>query len=144
MATVVREIERKYDAASGGTAALDAVNTMAGTAGVAAVPEQPEQLLDAIYYDTTDLRLIRAGITLRRRTGGEDAGWHLKPAVMTSGRHGETSASGRTEGRSSAEGMTVTYRVPAVVQAVPQIMISNGLGTCGPSCARSTLRARRS
>jgi CHAD domain-containing protein len=78
MTTVVRETERKYDAASGGTAALDAVKTMAGTAGVAAVRELPEQLLDAIYYDTADLRLIGAGITLRRRTGGEDAGWHLK------------------------------------------------------------------
>ena len=78
MATVVRETERKYEPARGGTAALDAVKTMTGTAGVAAVSELPEQLLDAIYYDTADLRLIRAGITLRRRTGGEDAGWHLK------------------------------------------------------------------
>ena len=78
MATVVREVERKYDAAAGGTAALDAVETMTGTAGVAAVSQQGEQLLDAVYYDTADLRLIGAGITLRRRTGGEDAGWHLK------------------------------------------------------------------
>src|SRR5271157_4946514 len=78
MATVVRETERKYEPAAGGTAALEAVKTMAGTAGVAAVSELPEQLLDAIYYDTADLRLIGAGITLRRRTGGEDAGWHLK------------------------------------------------------------------
>ena len=78
MATVVRETERKYDAPGGGTAVLDAVKTMTGTAGVAAVSELPEQLLDAIYYDIADLRLIRAGITLRRRTGGEDAGWHLK------------------------------------------------------------------
>ena len=78
MATVVRETERKYEPAGGGTAALEAVKTMAGTAGVAAVSELPEQLLDAIYYDTADLRLIGAGITLRRRTGGEDAGWHLK------------------------------------------------------------------
>ena len=78
MATVVHETERKYDAAREGTAALDAVKTMTGTAGVAAVSELPEQLLDAIYYDTADLWLIRAGITLRRRTGGEDAGWHLK------------------------------------------------------------------
>ena len=30
------------------------------------------------FYDTADLRLIGAGITLRRRTGGGDAGWHLK------------------------------------------------------------------
>jgi len=75
---VVREIERKYDPAAGATAALDAVRTMTGTAGIAAVSQQDDQLLDAVYYDTADLRLIGAGITLRRRTGGEDAGWHLK------------------------------------------------------------------
>jgi len=78
VATVVREIERKYEPGTAGTAALDAVKAMTGTAGVAAVSQQGEQLLDAVYYDTADLRLIRAGITLRRRTGGADAGWHLK------------------------------------------------------------------
>ena len=36
------------------------------------------QRLAATYFDTADLRLARAGLTLRRRTGGEDAGWHLK------------------------------------------------------------------
>ena len=77
MATVVREVERKYDVA-GGTTVLDAMETMTGTAGVAAVSQQGEQLLNAVYYDTADLRLIGAGITLRRRTGGQDAGWHLK------------------------------------------------------------------
>jgi inorganic triphosphatase YgiF len=78
MAAVVREIERKYAPAAGGAAALDAVKTMIGTAGVAAVAEPAEQLLDVVYYDTADLRLIRAGITMRRRTGGEDPDWHLK------------------------------------------------------------------
>ncbi|MER5718071.1 CYTH and CHAD domain-containing protein [Streptomyces sp. NPDC002132] len=34
--------------------------------------------LDAVYYDTADLRLARSAATLRRRTGGPDAGWHLK------------------------------------------------------------------
>jgi CHAD domain-containing protein len=77
VAIVVREIERKYDAA-GAPPALDAVTSMTGVAGVAAVSRQDEQILDAVYYDTEDLRLIRAGVTLRRRTGGEDAGWHLK------------------------------------------------------------------
>ena len=48
MATVVREIERKYDPAEGGTAALDAVKAMTGTAGIAAVSQQGEQLLDAV------------------------------------------------------------------------------------------------
>ncbi len=77
MATVFREIERKYDAIAA-AAALDAVKGMTSEPGVAAVSQQDEEILDAVYYDTEDLRLIRAGVTLRRRTGGGDAGWHLK------------------------------------------------------------------
>ena len=85
MATVLREVERKYDAATA-AGALDAVTSMIGVAGVAAVSQPGEELLDAVYYDTADLRLIRAGVTLRRRTGGEDAGWHLKlPAGADTG-----------------------------------------------------------
>ncbi len=34
--------------------------------------------LSATYYDTDDLSLTRHKVTLRRRTGGDDAGWHLK------------------------------------------------------------------
>jgi inorganic triphosphatase YgiF len=34
--------------------------------------------LSATYYDTADQRLAASKITLRRRTGGTDAGWHLK------------------------------------------------------------------
>src|SRR4051795_12617695 len=34
--------------------------------------------LEATYYDTSDHRLAGARLTLRRRTGGDDAGWHLK------------------------------------------------------------------
>lgn len=37
-----------------------------------------EHLLRAVYYDTPDLLLVRHRITLRRREGGLDAGWHLK------------------------------------------------------------------
>lgn len=41
--------------------------------------------LSATYYDTEDLVLTRAKITLRRRVGGKDDGWHVKlPAVETS------------------------------------------------------------
>ncbi len=46
--------------------------------GVAAVGQPVEHRLDATYFDTADLRLARARVTLRRRTGGTDAGWHLK------------------------------------------------------------------
>jgi CHAD domain-containing protein len=34
--------------------------------------------LQATYFDTPQATLQRLGITLRRRTGGADAGWHLK------------------------------------------------------------------
>ncbi len=34
--------------------------------------------LHATYHDTADLALARAQVTLRRREGGEDDGWHLK------------------------------------------------------------------
>ncbi|MGN6607424.1 MAG: CYTH and CHAD domain-containing protein [Jatrophihabitans sp.] len=34
--------------------------------------------LQAAYYDTAERHLFRSGLTLRRRRGGEDEGWHLK------------------------------------------------------------------
>lgn len=37
----------------------------------------PQRHLDAVYYDTVDLRLARWGITVRHRTG-EDDGWTVK------------------------------------------------------------------
>ncbi|WJY68476.1 CYTH and CHAD domain-containing protein [Corynebacterium auris] len=46
--------------------------------GVESVLDSVEHHLSAIYFDTPDLRLTRAKITLRRRTGGADDGWHLK------------------------------------------------------------------
>ena len=33
---------------------------------------------DALYFDTADLALAARRITLRRRDGGADEGWHLK------------------------------------------------------------------
>jgi inorganic triphosphatase YgiF len=37
--------------------------------------------LSATYFDTEDLDLIQHQITLRRRVGGDDEGWHLKLPV---------------------------------------------------------------
>jgi CHAD domain-containing protein len=67
------EIERKYEAAQD----LPWVD-LSSLPGVTSLAEPKEKLLDATYYDTETLALIRADITLRRRTGGSDAGWHLK------------------------------------------------------------------
>ncbi|MDO4913963.1 CYTH domain-containing protein [Corynebacterium sp.] len=46
--------------------------------GVAGVGAEQRFTLSATYYDTADLQLTRDKITLRRRSGGPDEGWHLK------------------------------------------------------------------
>lgn len=51
---------------------------LAGSAGVFSVVDGGERELTATYFDTADLALVRAGITVRRRVGGDDEGWHLK------------------------------------------------------------------
>ncbi|MEV5592497.1 CYTH and CHAD domain-containing protein [Streptomyces sp. NPDC052496] len=76
MADTVREIERKYEA-DDSTELPD----LTGVAGVEAIADQGTVVLSATYYDTPDQRLAADGITLRRRTGGSDAGWHLKLPV---------------------------------------------------------------
>ncbi|MFI7586132.1 CHAD domain-containing protein [Spongisporangium articulatum] len=67
------EVETTLDADSGFT-----VPALVGTGRVASVQLREAAELDATYYDTAELTLIRSGITLRRRSGGSDAGWHLK------------------------------------------------------------------
>ena len=66
------EIEQKFD-----------VDTeferpsFAGLAGVTAA-EPVLHHLSATYFDTADGRLAASKVTLRRRSGGTDEGWHLK------------------------------------------------------------------
>ena len=77
MAVRVSETETKYEAPSG-TALPLLAEPLEDLPGVTGVTSPQEQHLEAEYYDTADLRLLQAGVTLRRRTGGDDAGWHLK------------------------------------------------------------------
>jgi inorganic triphosphatase YgiF len=70
---VVRETERKYEAADAAE-----LPDPAGLLGLDAGAGAEQQQLEAVYFDTSDLRLLRAGVTLRRRVGGSDEGWHLK------------------------------------------------------------------
>ncbi|MEW2508949.1 CYTH and CHAD domain-containing protein [Streptomyces sp. NPDC046870] len=72
MADAKREIERKYESDDSG------LPDLTGAGPVAAVLDKGLMELDATYYDTVDERLAAAALTLRRRTGGADAGWHLK------------------------------------------------------------------
>ncbi|WP_029108717.1 CYTH and CHAD domain-containing protein [Mycobacterium sp. URHD0025] len=67
------EIERKFAVTE---------NTVSpsfeGLSAVADVVRAETQHLDAVYFDTPSRDLAAHRITLRRRTGGSDAGWHLK------------------------------------------------------------------
>ncbi|MGW0787343.1 CYTH and CHAD domain-containing protein [Streptomyces sp. NPDC002911] len=76
MADSKREIERKYEATP-----ETRLPDLTRAAGVSAVVHRGPSELDAVYYDTEDFRLAAASLTLRRRTGGDDAGWHLKIPV---------------------------------------------------------------
>ena len=52
------------------------------SSGVAAgVRDHPTFTMNAVYHDTGQLTLFRWGITLRRREGGHDEGWHMKLPV---------------------------------------------------------------
>ena len=54
--------------------------------GIAAVDGPVEHELRAVYWDTSDLRLAREGITLRHRSGeGDHDGWHLKLPIVEAG-----------------------------------------------------------
>ena len=67
------EVERKYTVHH--DAALPDLTVVDGVAGVGPAREAD---LAATYFDTADLALLQHRVTLRRRVGGADEGWHLK------------------------------------------------------------------
>ena len=69
------EIERKLTRSSTRSRSTTSLSRLSAIGGVKR--ERPRKLV-AVYYDTDDFRLARAHVTLRRRTGGTDSGWHLK------------------------------------------------------------------
>lgn len=72
-ATRHEEIERKYSVEP------DTRPPAFGEVDVVAEVGLPANTdLDAVYFDTPQLDLLRHGITVRRRVGGHDQGWHLK------------------------------------------------------------------
>jgi inorganic triphosphatase YgiF len=69
------ETERKYDAGPGFV-----MPDLAAVPGCTVTPPVFYRLC-ATYFDTEDMRLAAHQVTLRRRTGGTDEGWHLKLPV---------------------------------------------------------------
>lgn len=91
MPVVHREVERTY--AADATTVLPSLAELAAAAdgalpdpGTALTESTASYRLRATYFDTADLRLATAGLTLRRRTGGADDGWHLKVPAGTDAR----------------------------------------------------------
>lgn len=113
------EIERKFDTADGfvfpDPQALQAA--LGEAIGPVRVRDDGTVQLTATYFDTFDLRLAKEKITLRRRTGGKDAGWHLKLP-------GDGDGDGRREitaplGRAGAVPTELLDLVQAVVRTEP-------------------------
>ena len=72
------ETEQKYDADA--DFVLPKLGSLPDLGGRRAA--DPKRIyLSATYYDTEDLALIQHKVTLRRRVGGDDEGWHLKLPV---------------------------------------------------------------
>jgi CHAD domain-containing protein len=120
VATEQLEVERKFD--------VDPAFAVPDLTGLGAAVDEPvEHRLEAVYFDTPDLRLMRSRITLRRRTGGSDDGWHLKLPADGGGRWERCAPLGRA-----------ARRPPRAVTA-PVLGILRG-ADAGPV---ATLRTRR-
>lgn len=92
------EIERKFDAADTFVFPDPLVlqDALTKALGPVQVRDDGTVQLTATYFDTFDLRLAKDKVTLRRRTGGKDAGWHLKLPGDGDGRREITAPLGRT------------------------------------------------
>jgi inorganic triphosphatase YgiF len=99
------EVELKYE-----LGVDEPVPDLLGTTGVAQVVELPVQELTAVYFDTPSLDLAQHRVTLRRRSGGDDDGWHLK-LPLASGARLEVR---RPLGRAAAPPSSVTRLLVAV------------------------------
>jgi len=101
------------------------------------VQARPRRTLRATYYDTEDLRLARAGLTLRYRTGETGARWHLK---LPSGEEGPATVRDElsAEGPAGDVPGQLRWLVTAVVRSAPLVPVAtlrterHQLDLCGP------------
>jgi CHAD domain-containing protein len=68
-----KEVERKFEVVESTVSP-----SFDGLSAVARVERSPSHRLDAVYFDTPGRDLAARRVTLRRRTGGVDEGWHVK------------------------------------------------------------------
>jgi inorganic triphosphatase YgiF len=139
------EVERKFDADPGFV-----MPDFATVPGCASVTGPVTYHLAATYYDTPDQRLAANKITLRRRTGGTDAGWHLKlPAGRDTRRElHEPLGDSQVPGRLASMVTDVTGGAPlgpiAVLETERRVRtLLNAAGVALAEIADDTVTARR-
>jgi CHAD domain-containing protein len=130
----MREIERKYESVEG----LE-LSDPARVLGFDTVTGPEEQDLAAVYFDTADLRLMGAGVTLRRREGGSDAGWHLKLPAGKDSREELRLPLGRSERHPPAElvALTRVYSRGAALAPVAELTTRRRRWVLADSTGRS-------
>ena len=109
------EIEAKYELDDG-----QPLPDLVGVGGVGATAAHAEMELTATYFDTETHVLGAAGATLRRRTGGEDDGWHLKLSLADR----ERLEVRRDLGRSQTPPAALTALVRAIVRSSSLIPVA--------------------
>jgi inorganic triphosphatase YgiF len=139
------EVERKFDADPGFV-----VPDFTTVPGCASVTGPVTYHLAATYYDTADQRLAASKITLRRRTGGTDAGWHMKlPAGRDTRRElHEPLGDSQVPGRFASMVTDVTGGAPlgpiAVLETERRVRtLLNAAGVALAEIADDTVTARR-
>ncbi|MDI2128329.1 CYTH and CHAD domain-containing protein [Yinghuangia seranimata] len=112
------ERERKFEG-GGAETRLSA----RGLPGVVDVVAAPDEDLDAVYYDTPDLRLLARDATLRKRCGGHDAGWHLKRRIDADRREELQVPEGAPGAAEDAVPDALRRRVTALARGVPLVPV---------------------
>ena len=111
------EEERKYE--------VDQAFTMPELSGVVPaggrVAELPDATLTATYLDTADLRLARAGVSLRHRRG-DDLPWTVKLPADSPGVRHEISRQGRPK-RAPAELVTLVTAFSRGAELTPAAVV---------------------
>ena len=104
------EVERKFEVVESTVSP-----SFDGLSSVARVERSPSQQLDAIYFDTPGHDVAAHHVTLRRRTGGPDAGWHLK---LPAGPDARTEVRAPLDDRDEADADAVPEALLDVVLAI--------------------------
>jgi CHAD domain-containing protein len=122
MSSEHREVERKYEPPE-----HSRLPPLRDLPGVTTVDPPVWHDLEAVYFDTDDLALAAAGVTVRRRSGGDDTGWHVKLPAADGARDEVRAPLGRA-----------TRTVPKPLRSAVQVHVRDR-----PMGPVATLRTRR-